>query len=61
VWFSADGRTWERLTARTSWKERHEHSAFVFQDRIWLAGGHARPLSNEVWSLQVPPDFFPVK
>ena len=36
------------------WKERHELSAFVFQDKIWIAGGHAQPLSNEVWSLFVP-------
>ncbi len=36
------------------WKERHEHSAFVFHDKIWVAGGHAQPLSNEVWSLELP-------
>jgi hypothetical protein len=43
------------LKSRVVWKERHEHSAYVFQDRIWVAGGHAQPLSNEVWSLYVPP------
>ena len=40
------------------WKERHEHSAYVFQDKIWVAGGHAQPLSNEVWSLEIPKDWF---
>jgi hypothetical protein len=24
------------------------------QDKIWVAGGHAQPLSNEVWSIEVP-------
>ncbi|MBT4868344.1 MAG: galactose oxidase, partial [Planctomycetaceae bacterium] len=37
-----------------TWKERHEHSVYVFQDKLWVAGGHARPLSSEVWSLQLP-------
>ena len=36
------------------WKKRHEHSAYVFQDRIWVAGGHAEPLNSEVWSLEIP-------
>jgi hypothetical protein len=39
------------------WKERHEHSAYVFQDKIWIAAGHAQPLSSEVWSLEVPKDW----
>ena len=58
VWTSPDGSTWERLTAGKIWKGRHEHSAYVFDDRLWVAGGHARPLSGEVWSLHVPGDFF---
>jgi hypothetical protein len=58
VWTSADGREWERLTAGTMWKGRHEHSTFVFHDRLWVAGGHARPLSSEVWSLSLPENFF---
>ena len=58
VWSSQNGRDWERMTAEVSWKERHEHSAFVFHDKLWVAGGHAKPLSSEVWSLYLPPDFF---
>jgi hypothetical protein len=57
IWYSADGREWTRLSAEKIWKERHELSTFVFKDRIWVAGGHAKPLSNEVWSLQLPRDF----
>ena len=44
--------------AETSWKERHEHSAYVFQDKIWVAGGHAQPRSSDVWSLEISRDWF---
>jgi len=57
VWHSADGKQWEQLKTKTNWKERHEHSAFVFQDKIFIAGGHAKPLNSEVWSLSLPEDF----
>jgi hypothetical protein len=59
VWHSKDGSHWRQLKTEETWKERHEHSAFVFQDKLWLAGGHARPLSNEVWSLQLPKAWSP--
>jgi hypothetical protein len=58
VWHSRDGRKWTRLESKAVWKERHEHSVFVFQDKLWVAGGHAQPLSSEVWSLDVPADWF---
>jgi hypothetical protein len=56
-WASISGElTLEK--SRVVWKERHEHSAFVFQDKIWVAGGHAKPLSSEVWSLDIPDGWF---
>ena len=54
VWHSRDGKTWTELKSPRTWKARHEHSAFVFQDKLYVAGGHAKPLSNEVWSLELP-------
>ena len=54
----ATARQWTQLRSNVVWKERHEHSAYVFQDKIWVAGGHAQPLSSEVWSLEVPKDWF---
>ncbi len=57
AWYSRDGKDWKLLKSNTRWKERHEHSVFVFQDKLWLAAGHAQPLSNEVWSLELPKDF----
>jgi Kelch motif protein len=58
VWYSKDGKDWKQLSSKVIWKERHEHSAYVFQDKIWIAGGHAKPLSSEVWSLEIPMDWF---
>jgi hypothetical protein len=42
------------MTADVIWTKRHEHSAYVFDDKIWVAGGHAEPLNSEVWSLHLP-------
>lgn len=58
VWYSKDGRTWKQLQSEVIWKARHEHSTYVFQDKIIVAGGHAMPLSAEVWSLDIPADWF---
>jgi hypothetical protein len=58
LWYSKDGKEWQQLKTGVTWKERHELSTFVFKDKLWIAGGHAQPLSNEVWSLDVPPDYF---
>lgn len=57
VWYSADGQQWQQLTTEHCWKARHEHSSYVFQDQIFVAAGHAKPLSNEVWSLRLPENF----
>ncbi len=58
VWYSQDGVNWTELKTETTWKERHEHSVFVFQDKLWVAGGHAQPLTSDVWSLEIPEDWF---
>ncbi len=58
VWCSADGVAWTEVKSDVIWKARHEIAPYVFQDKIWLAGGHAEPLSNEVWSLEIPEDWF---
>ena len=58
VWSSRDGKEWTALRSNVVWKARHEHSAYVFRDKLWVAGGHAQPLNSEVWSLDVPRDWF---
>ena len=61
VWYSRDGKEWTKLRSNVVWKEHHEHSAYVLHDKIWVAGGHAQPLSSEVWSLEVPREGFEVR
>ncbi len=58
VWYTKDGKNWSELKSDVIWKQRHAQSAYVFRDKIWLAGGHAEPLNSEVWSLEIPEDWF---
>lgn len=60
VWYSKDGLNWTELKSEVKWTQRHEHSAFVFKDRIWVSGGCSDDyiLTNEVWSLFIPEDWF---
>ena len=53
VWFTADGENWTELKTPTIWSERHEHSAYVHDDSIWLAAGNPWPIVNDVWRLHV--------
>ncbi|MGC1244460.1 MAG: galactose oxidase [Chryseosolibacter sp.] len=57
VWYSRDGKEWKEYKGNVAWKERHELSAFVFKDKIWIAGGMVPPLTNDVWSLELPKDW----
>jgi hypothetical protein len=57
VWYSKDGQNWNQLQSEVVWKARHEASAFVFDDKIWIAGGNTPPLVNDIWSLKLPDDW----
>ncbi len=62
VWYSRDGKNWKQLvTEGDTWRERHELSAYVFKDRLWVAGGMVPPLTNDVWSLKIPRRYFKEK
>jgi hypothetical protein len=54
VWYSADGVNWRQMLSPRVWSPRHELSAYVFKDMIWVVGGNAWPLMNDVWSLEIP-------
>ena len=53
-WYSADGANWKQLPTETVWSKRHEHSAYVFADKIWVVGGNRWPCDNQVWQINVP-------
>jgi len=50
AWYSEDGETWIEATSSASWCPRNGHACVVFQDKLWLLGGHNgyRAL-NDVW------------
>ena len=50
-----------QVTDHASWPARDSQGEFVFQDRIWVAGGMSSGLTNEVWSLDVPAEWFEKK
>ena len=53
----AEKRQEDRLKTETIWARRHEHSTYVFRDKLWVVGGHAAPLANDVWQLALPKDW----
>jgi len=57
VWFSRNGSDWRQLESDVIFSKRHEISPYVFRDKLWVTAGHAMPLSNEIWTLTLPPDF----
>jgi hypothetical protein len=57
TWYSKDGKTWKEYKTASVWGQRHEHSSYVFQDKLWVATGMTPPLNNEIWSLELPKDW----
>jgi hypothetical protein len=57
VWCSRDGREWSQVESDVIFSKRHEISPYVFRDKLWVTAGHAAPLSDEVWSLELPGGF----
>jgi len=53
VWYSTDGAHWSELATEDSWSPRHEYSLYVFDDKLWMVGGNAWPLQNDVWYLEI--------
>lgn len=53
AWYSADGVSWQRLETEDVWSPRHEFSAYVFRDRLWVVAGNSWPLRNDAWSLEI--------
>jgi hypothetical protein len=51
VWYSQDGIDWQKTINNPPWQGREDHSAFVFQDRIWVIGGMTSDWvwMNDVW------------
>ncbi|OGY66216.1 MAG: hypothetical protein A3A04_02385 [Candidatus Harrisonbacteria bacterium RIFCSPLOWO2_01_FULL_40_28] len=52
VWYSSDGAIWTRATASAPWIGREDHTAVVYDNKIWIMGGYPAIGSqgtNDVW------------
>ncbi len=54
VWYSTDGMDWTRFEGEHTWSPRHELSALVYADALWVVAGNEWPLKNDVWRLHIP-------
>ena len=55
AWSLETGRDWMQTPQpwTTPWTARGTHSSVVFQDRLWIIGGHSQQRCvNDVWSSQ---------
>jgi hypothetical protein len=53
VWSSADGLNWTRVLAQAPWQGRIYHDIIVYDNRMWVIGGHAANGDgnlSDVWS-----------
>jgi hypothetical protein len=58
VWYSDDGADWKPLVTPMVWSPRHEMSAYVFNDKLWIVGGNFWPVQNDVWRIEIPDSWF---
>ncbi len=51
VWFSEDGISWQKTKIDPPWSGREDHTAVVFQDKIWILGGMDTDWTwqNDIW------------
>ena len=49
LWSSKDGKTWKEETEVINFSGRGYQPAEVFQDKLWVVGGWAGSLLNDVW------------
>ena len=49
VWCTTDGKTWEMVAVAAAWQERRFHASAVYDDKMWIIGGHTHGNRNDVW------------
>ncbi len=54
AWYSSDGKNWKQLVTEDVWSQRHELSAYVHNERLWVVAGNSWPLVNDVWNVHIP-------
>jgi len=56
VWCSADGVTWDLVTAEAPWVHGDLPTRLVHDNRMWVAAGNPWPAVNDVWNIEIPED-----
>ena len=54
VWWTDDGLKWQHLETKTKFSPRHEVTAYVHDNSLWVVAGNSWPLMNDVWKLTPP-------
>jgi hypothetical protein len=49
VWYSTDGANWIQVVAHASWRPRQYHNVAVYDNKLWVMGGHDESDLNDVW------------
>ena len=49
VWCTTDGKSWEMVAVAAAWQERRFHASAVYDDKMWIIGGHTHGNRNDVW------------
>ncbi|MFA4929192.1 MAG: kelch repeat-containing protein [Patulibacter sp.] len=53
VWYSSNGVNWTAANLSAAFRGRDQHTAFVFDNRMWIGGGMNGPCgesTNDIWS-----------
>ncbi|WP_157954289.1 Kelch repeat-containing protein, partial [Saccharospirillum mangrovi] len=59
VWSSADGTHWRQETVDAAFSSRRNHALVVFNQQLWVVGGHGGSFLNDVWSSRNGQDWQP--
>lgn len=51
VWYTSDGIHWKNLVGSQSFSPRHESSALVFNNRLYIMGGFGVELYSDTYSI----------
>ena len=49
IWCTLDGVTWTQVTTSAEWSGRAYAATWVFDGKLWLAGGYSPSVTHDVW------------
>lgn len=49
IWCTLDGVTWTQVTTSAEWSGRAYAATWVYDGKLWLAGGYSPSVTHDVW------------